>query len=184
MDAKMRRLVHKWGIEGYGLYWYCLELIAKDVSAKNLTFELEHDAEIIAHDLRISRERVEGMMRSMVELGLFENTEGRVTCLKLFHRIDLSQGGSKAFRDAISRRRLEVISGQSHDSVMTQSGRSHDAVMTQSCLEVEVDVEVEDKSNRGRFTPPSVQEVADYCKQRGNTVRGRARSSPGEKHTR
>lgn len=142
-DAKMRRLIHKWGIEAYGLYWYCLEQIASEVTAKKLTFELEHDAEIIAHDMRMSREKVEEMMLYMVDLGLFENAQGRITCLKLFNRIDLSQGGSKAFREAVAVKRNEVNSGQSHDSVMTQSCNSHDSVMTKSCLDVDVDLDID-----------------------------------------
>ncbi|MEH6451299.1 MAG: Lin1244/Lin1753 domain-containing protein, partial [Oleispira sp.] len=30
-DAKLKRMRMKYGLEGYGLYWYCLELIAADV---------------------------------------------------------------------------------------------------------------------------------------------------------
>lgn len=166
MDAKMRRLIHKWGIEGYGLYWYCLELIAKDVGTSNLTFELEHDAEILAHDMRMSREKVEDMMRYMVDLKLFESSGGRITCLKLFNRIDLSQGGSKAFRDAVIAKRNQVI-----------NGHSHVAVMTESCIEVDVDVEVEieNKSKgkgtaRKRFVPPSLNEIVQYVSEKGLTI--------------
>lgn len=81
-DAKLRKLRIKYGMEGYGLYWYCLELIAQIVDKNNLTFELEHDAEIISHDTGIHVERVQEMMTSMVNLGLFENNNGAVTCLK------------------------------------------------------------------------------------------------------
>lgn len=159
MDAKIRKLIHKWGPEGYGLYWYCLELIAKDVGAKNLTFEMEHDAEIIAHDLRMSRDKVEDMMRSMVELGLFENCEGRITCLKLFHRIDLSQGGSNAFREAISHKR---------QALKEQSCDSHDSVMTQSSAPISISISNSTKNKR--FVAPTVDEVAAYCATRGNGV--------------
>ena len=44
MDAKLRRLKMQWGMEGYGLYWYCLEIIVQEVSSNKFTFELEHDA--------------------------------------------------------------------------------------------------------------------------------------------
>ena len=27
-DAKLKKLRMKYGLEGYGMYWYCLELIA------------------------------------------------------------------------------------------------------------------------------------------------------------
>lgn len=143
LDAKMRRLVMRHGMEAYGLYWYCLELIAREVGKDKLTFELEHDAEIIAHDVRMGREQVESMMRSMVELGLFEASHGRITCLKLLDRIDLSQGGSAAFRKAVSDRKSKALARKSHDTVMTESADSHDSVKKQSALEVDVEVDLE-----------------------------------------
>lgn len=132
------------------MYWYCLEMIAAEVATNHLTFELEHDAEIIAHDMRMSREKVEDMMRYMVELGLFEESSGHITCLKLLKRIDLSQGGSKEFRQAILDKRKQV-----------ESGHSHDSVMTQSCIEVEVEVNKTTTTAR-----PSVEQVAEYVATR------------------
>lgn len=88
MDAKLRRVRLKYGMEGYGLYWYCLELVAQNVEQHNLTFELEHDSELIAVDTGIHYELVQEMMVFMVDLGLFEQTDGMVTCLKLAKRTD------------------------------------------------------------------------------------------------
>jgi len=88
MDAKLKRVRVKYGMEGYGLYWYCLELIAQTVEKHNLTFELEHDAELIASDTNIHQERVQEMMSDMVKWGLFENTDGIITCLKMATRTD------------------------------------------------------------------------------------------------
>ena len=87
-DAKLKRVRMKYGMEGYGLYWYCLELIASGVDTHNLTFELEHDSEIISFDTGIHRERVEEMMQYFVEAGLFENAHGTITCLKMANRTD------------------------------------------------------------------------------------------------
>lgn len=87
-DAKLRKLRIKYGAQGYGIYWYCLELIARNVEKHNLTFELEHDAELIAEDFRLSGELVQEMMTYMVNLGLFENTQGVITCLKMSTRTD------------------------------------------------------------------------------------------------
>jgi len=81
-DTKLRKVLIKYGAEGYGLYWYCLEHICADVDPK-LTFELEHDSEILAHELRIDTLKVEEMMRYMVHLGLFEGSGDVITCIKL-----------------------------------------------------------------------------------------------------
>jgi hypothetical protein len=113
-DAKLRRVRLKYGMEGYGLYWYCLELIAQNVEKDNLSFELEHDAEIIAADTGIHFERVQEMMVYMVDLGLFEESNGAITCLKLARRCDeytskvINQLGSVPTDSRQSRDKLRI----------------------------------------------------------------------------
>lgn len=106
-DAKLKRLRMKYGLEGYGLYWYCLELVANGVDDSKLNFELEHDAEIIAFDTGIHYERVQEMMSHMVSLGLFENDAGVITCMKMAQRLDKSMTSSPAVRKMISGMRAE-----------------------------------------------------------------------------
>lgn len=83
MDAKLQEVLLDYGLEGYGLYWYCLELIAGKVEPGNLTFELEHDCRIIARNTGSTAQRVQEMMTRFVDLGLFENAQGTITCLKM-----------------------------------------------------------------------------------------------------
>lgn len=87
-DAKLKRVMLKYGMEGYGLYWFCLELIAQTVERHNLTFELEHDAELIAAATGIHFERVQELMADFVKLGLFQNSDGIIFCLKMAARTD------------------------------------------------------------------------------------------------
>ena len=84
-DAKIKKLLIRHGAVGYAVYFHCLELIAGNVSRTNITFELEHDAEIIADDLRIrgdgsrsGADIVSEIMRTIVSLGLFEEDGGRI----------------------------------------------------------------------------------------------------------
>ena len=114
-DAKLLRVRMKYGMEGYGLYWHCLELIVGGIDESNLTFELEHDAEIIAHQTGIHYERVQEMMAYMVEQGLFENRNGNITCMKLLKRLDKSMTSNKSFRAMLD------TAKENHDSVMTKS---------------------------------------------------------------
>ena len=88
IDTKIKKLKNKYGITGYGLYWYCLELIAGKVSRNNITFVLEDDAEVIAIDWGLDQLKVQEIMTYMCELGLFEHNEGSITCLKLALRLD------------------------------------------------------------------------------------------------
>jgi len=103
-----------YGLEGYGLYWYCIELIASKVDKDNITFELEHDARIIARGTGSTVQKVEEMMRYFVDINLFENVGGVITCFKLAKRLDKSMTSNPTMRG--------IIEGlKSHDSIMTQS---------------------------------------------------------------
>ena len=79
LDDKLQEVLLDYGLEGYGLYWYCIELIVDRVSAENITFELRHDARVIARNVGSTPQKVQEMMTRFVELGLFENTNGTIT---------------------------------------------------------------------------------------------------------
>lgn len=113
-DAKLQNVLLDYGLEGYGLYWYCIELIAGKVDKDNITFELEHDARIIARNVGSTPQKVEEMMRYFVEIGLFENSQGVITCLKLARRLDKSMTSNPQMREIIDK-------FKSHDGVMTAS---------------------------------------------------------------
>lgn len=116
-DAKLKKLLIKYGLQGYGLYFYCLELIVNDIDDENLTFELEYDSELIAHDLNLSHELIQEMMAYMVKLDLFEMNSGVITCLKIARRLDKSMTSNPAIRKLIDEVRT------SHDSIMIQSDK-------------------------------------------------------------
>ena len=133
-DAKIKKLLLRHGATGYAVYFHCLELIAAEVSDTNITFELEHDAEIIADNLKIRGtadesgiDQVNRIMRTIIDLGLFEDRDGRVTCMKMLKRLDTSMTSSPKMR------KLITAAKESHDAVMIESSPSHDDVMMQSC---------------------------------------------------
>lgn len=93
--AKLKKLVMKFGTDGYAVYYHCLELIAGMISSENITFELEHDAEIIADNLRVKgdeshtpSEKVSVIMRYMIDNNLFSENGGRIFCLSMVRQID------------------------------------------------------------------------------------------------
>ncbi|WPH64073.1 conserved phage C-terminal domain-containing protein [Vibrio phage vB_VpP_1] len=113
-DAKLQNVLLDYGLEGYGLYWYCLELIAGKVDKDNITFELEHDARIIARNVGSTAQKVEEMMRYFVKIGLFECSNNVITCLKLARRLDKSMTSNPQMREIIE-------NFKNHDGVMTPS---------------------------------------------------------------
>lgn len=83
-DRSVEKLIAEFGIAGYGLYFYCLEVIVGSVDSENITFELEPDAELLARRLGMDTILVEKIMHRCVELDLFEISDGgRITCFKI-----------------------------------------------------------------------------------------------------
>ena len=168
-DAKLKRMRMKYGLEGYGLYWYCLELIAADVDQNKLTFELEHDAEIIAFDTGIHYERVNEMMAYMVNLNLFESNNGVLSCIKLASRLDKSMTSNPMMR-----KMLEDIRNN-HDAVMTQSDKPMqdktrlDKTRLDKDMSTSSPVTQENKPSK-QFVKPTPQELIAHFESKGSTA--------------
>lgn len=159
-DAKIRKLIMRHGAVGYAVYFHCLELIAGNVSNDNITFELEHDSEIIADNLRVvgtgdksGMEVVEAIMRTIIDLDLFENNDGRITCFKMIKRLDSSMTGNPSFRRLIAEaKESHDYQGESHDYLPD----SHDSVMTESCLSHDTVMLEENRLDKKRlYNPPT-----------------------------
>lgn len=129
LDDKLQNVLLDYGLEGYGLYWYCIELIVSRVSHQNITFELKHDARIIARNTGSTPQKVEEMMKRFVELGLFENNEGVITCMKVAQRLAQSATSNVAMRTFLQRvgsnkiNDLDEICAKSHDAVIADKIR-------------------------------------------------------------
>ena len=142
-DSKVKKLILKHGAVGYAVYFHCLELIASCVTETNINFELEHDAEIIADDLKINgngtesgAQIVEKIMRTIIDLNLFEESNGHIFCMKLLKRLDSSQTSNKTMRNLILSAKKQVNHDEvmiNHDEVMINHDNiknNHDKVMT------------------------------------------------------
>lgn len=129
LDDKLQNVLLDYGLEGYGLYWYCIELIVSRVSHQNITFELKHDARIIARNTGSTTQKVEEMMKRFVELGLFENNEGVITCMKVAQRLAQSATSNVAMRTFLQKvgsnkiNDLDEICAKSHDAVIADKIR-------------------------------------------------------------
>lgn len=148
-DSKLQNVLLDYGLEGYGLYWYCIELIAGKVDAENITFQLEHDARIIARNTGCTAQKVEEMMRYFVKQGLFEDNDGIITCMKLAKRLDKSMTSNPEMR-------MIIESLRRHDSVMIPSEASHDGVMQEENRIEEIRAEQNRTDNNEPLPKPSV----------------------------
>jgi len=167
MDSRLQEVLLDYGLEGYGLYWYCLELIVNKVREDNITFELEHDVRIIARNTGSTTQRVKEMMTRFVHLGLFDvDTMGSVpvfSCKKIGRRLDQSMTSNKGMRKIINN--IKAIDDNSHDGVMIESCLSHDKVMKEEKRKEE---KRESKTSRKAkpFVPPTLDDVKAYVKER------------------
>lgn len=127
LDDKLQQVLLNYGLEGYGLYWYCIELIVNKVSKDNITFELKHDARVIARNTGSTPQKVEEMMKHFVDLGLFENTQGIITCMKVAKRLSASATSNQSMRSIIhninENKPLQLESCHRHDDVMKEEKR-------------------------------------------------------------
>ncbi|MEF8646950.1 Lin1244/Lin1753 domain-containing protein [Escherichia coli] len=147
-DEKLQNVLLDYGLEGYGLYWYCLELITYDVDQYNLTFDLRHDARIIARNVGSTEKRIEEMMKYFIEIGLFECSKGHITCLKLLKRLDQSMTSKSAYRAAINTAKEQL----KLEKLINPTQKGHDRVMTGSWHGHELDIEVEEEREKDIYT--------------------------------
>lgn len=152
-DVKLRKLLMKYGYEGYGLYWYCLENICLGLEP-DLSFELEQDSEILAHEGRMDTLKVEECMKYMVSLGLFDTTEsGTVTCMKLAKFL-----GESSTRNDKLKGIIKAAKGTTKSQTVSDNPR-----LSKDC---HPDKRREDK-RRDKFVPPTLEEVSAYVKEKG-----------------
>ena len=151
LDDKLQEVLLDYGLEGYGLYWYCLELIVGKVSPDNITFELKHDARVIARNTGSTPQKVEEMMRKFVQLGLFENESGSITCFKVARRLMTSATSNPQMRNMIQNIKSDQL-------VAEPSRHRHDEVMPDK---IRLD------KKRKEYIPPIPAELlSDYLKVR------------------
>lgn len=98
-DVKVKRLIRKHGVNGYGLYNYIIELIVRKLDTDAPMPDLEESSEDIAADLSMDTLKVEEIIRFCVDQGLFEVNEvtGRLVAHKIYK-----------FLDAASTRSVEI----------------------------------------------------------------------------
>lgn len=102
-DAKIEKLMMKYGLEGYGFYFACVELIAASLVLDSCEFKLEHDVELLAHKFKKKPEKIQEMLEYCVEIGLLQYDKGSkcFICLTLAKRLDNTLAQSPEIKNII-----------------------------------------------------------------------------------
>ena len=96
------------------------------------------------------------MMRYFVEIGLFENTQGVITCLKIARRLDKSMTSNPQMREIIDKLK-------SHDSVMIESEKP----MQDKIRLHKNRIEKNETKKPSKAKPSNADEVQSYFAERG-----------------
>ena len=167
-DVKIKRVIKRYGLKGYGLYNAIIESIAESLCSERPLPTLEETAQDIAEQYNDDTAAINDIMSYMLKQGLFELDEitGRIICHKLYRFIDKSQTRSPEIRQMIENYKQNTIKSiECHRQIKTVSDKSDRVEVEESRVEVEVEVEVEKKA---RFTPPTAAEVQAYLDEIGN----------------
>ena len=80
-----------------------MRISAEKLSAENMSFELEHDAELLAHKFKIDSKRTEEIMKCCVALNLFQYSEesNKIFCQALSRRVDNTTAQNPQFKTLI-----------------------------------------------------------------------------------
>jgi hypothetical protein len=109
-DVKIRRIIKKFGLKGYGLYNLILEKIALQLSTDSPMPDLEETAEDIAYEYNDDTALINEIMSFMINQGLFELSEltGRIVCVKMYRYLDKSQTRSEEIRNMIEQYKKNI----------------------------------------------------------------------------
>lgn len=130
-DTRIKRLRNRYGLAGYGLYFYVLERVVAGLHQGNVSLTLEDDPALIAADWGIAEIDAREMLQYMVELDLLAvSPDGLYACPKVAKRLDKSMTNGRNMRELVDTLRCaHGYSTAPASLVMTMSGGGHDKVM-------------------------------------------------------
>lgn len=108
LDHKVKKLLIRHGIKGYGVFFAVLEMVAARVNPQNQDYALpaDTDYEVLASEWGLEVEELREIVKSCLQLGLLEVQAGRIAAPKLARRLD--EYMSKANRRVVKNKDKEV----------------------------------------------------------------------------
>jgi hypothetical protein len=103
-DIKIKRLISKHGLAGYGLYNLILESIVEGITTENPIPDLHETCDDIALFYNGNAAQINEMAAFMLNQGLLEIDEitGRILCRKIYKFLEQSQTRSEDIRNLIN----------------------------------------------------------------------------------
>ena len=162
-DVKIKRVIRKYGAEGYALYNYVLELIVRKLDKDSPLPDLEESSADVAYDLNMDTLKVEEIMWYCVEQGLFEQDEltGRLTAHKIYKFLDKAQTRSPEIKMMIDNYSKHK---QLPDKTEQKNNGVNDCHGQPETVGTRVDKSRVDKSREGAQKKPDKSKDSDKVK--------------------
>ena len=151
-DEKMKILLRKHGMRGYGIYWAIIEELYHNANA------LRTDCDGIAYDLREDSEVIKSVIYDF-DLFFFDGDNFGSYSVK--RRIDERKSKSLKASESAQKRWSNA------NAMRTHSDRN--AIKERKGKESKVN-SMKKNVQKKVFTPPTLDEVAKYCADRNNSV--------------
>ena len=102
-DVKLKRVIAKYGLEGYGLYNLIIESIVESLETESPLPILQDNVEDIAMFYNANSSHVAEMVSYMANQGLFDFTDNKeIVCVKVYKHLQASQTRSEQIRKLIA----------------------------------------------------------------------------------
>ena len=155
-DEKIKLLIRRHGILGYGIFWAIIEDLYNNANA------LRTDYEGIAFDLRVDTNIVKSVIN---DFDLFIIKDDFFGSLSVQRRLDDRNAKSKKASNSANYRWNK--SKDDANAMRTQCDGN--AIKERKVKEIKEIKEI-DSGKSKRFSPPTLLEVENYCFERKNTV--------------
>ena len=136
-DLKIRKLINRYGLEGYGLYNLIVESITDSICDESPEPELPENCSDIAELYNGNTEKINEMVSYMINLGLLEISEitQRISCEKAYKYIEKS-----ATRSPRVRRLCDLYKQKNNSVHFVPDNPKH---LKTKVIEVEEEIEIE-----------------------------------------
>lgn len=159
-DPKIRRLIKKYGIEGYGLYFAIVETIAFQLESNSPLPDLEENANDIALFFGMDTVRVEEIIKFCIEQELFQAFEnGKLLCLKLLAHLDNTMSSNPEIRNILS-----------NFSELQETLSNLKQIDLKQIRLDKIRLDKKKKDASPHFTPPTIEEIKQHILDKRYTI--------------
>jgi hypothetical protein len=163
-DPKCVLLIEQLGLEGYGIYWVLIETLRDQP-------EYKYPIVLIGALARRYNTTAEKMKAVVNGYGLFTVDENDFFSLSLIRRMEHLEYKRELARIAgkkSAEKRLQLTSGSTDVQPTFNEGST--SKVKESKVNKSKEEDIHSGSSPQKFTPPTLEEVKAYCKERNNKI--------------